>query len=204
MDDFPKIAASNNSLANRKLIHGIGINDAWFTVKPTINGKRVLYKPYQVWTNMLQRCYDSTCQSKHPTYRGCTVCEEWLIFSNFDSWMNEQDWQGNQIDKDILKQGNKIYAPEYCRFISPLLNKLLTGSDAIRGSYPIGVSLDKQSGKYKASISINGKDKNLGRFNTIKEAKAVYNNAKYMEIQRRAIMQTDPEVKAGLLNWVVE
>jgi len=204
MDDFPKIKASNNSLANRKLVYGVGLNDAGFAVKPIINGKRMYYKPYQVWTNMLLRCYDSTCQSKHPTYRGCTVCEEWLIFSNFDSWMNEQDWQGNQIDKDILKQGNKIYAPEYCRFISPSLNKLLTASDAMRGSYPIGVSLGKQSGKYKASISINGKGKNLGRFNTPEEAKAVYNKAKYAEIRRQAMMQTDPLIRDGLLNWVVE
>jgi len=204
MDYFPKIKASNNSLVQRRPIYGIGINDAWFKVYPKINGKQVVYTPYQTWMGMLKRCYSSIYQNKCPTYRGCIVCDEWLTFSVFEAWMVKQDWKGNQLDKDIIKQGNKLYAPEYCRFISQSLNKLLTASDAIRGAYPMGVSLGKQSGKYKAFISINGKGKNLGRFNTPEEAKSAYDKAKYAEIRRHALMQTDPEIKAGLMNWEVE
>ena len=44
-----------------------------------------------------------------------------------------------------------------------------------------GVSFDKSANKYKAYISINGKDKNLGRFETAEEASKVY-DAKAKEI----------------------
>jgi len=204
MDDFPKIAASAISLANRKLIHGIGINDAWFTVKPTINGKRVPYKPYLAWSHMLKRCYSDLFQMEKPTYVSCTVCEEWLIFSNFEKWMLTQNFDGLALDKDIIKQGNKIYAPEYCRFISQALNSLLTTHGAARGDLPLGVDWHNASKKYRAKISINGKQKILGYFKTAQEAKAAYDKAKYAEIRRHALMQTDPEIKAGLMNWEVE
>jgi len=204
MNDFIKIKASNDSLSMRRLIHGVAINDAWFQVQPTINGKQVVYTPYRTWKNMLERCYSSNLKKNRPTYKGCTVCKEWLTFSNFEKWMLAQDWQGMALDKDIIKQGNKLYCTEYCMFVSPVLNNLLIGSDAARGDYPMGVCWDKQRKKYLACIRIKGKNKYLGRFKTVQEAKAVYDNAKYSEIRRQAIMQDDLEIKAGLMNWVVE
>jgi len=204
MDNFQKIKASKLSLSMRKLVCGRGINDAWFKVNHTINGKRALYKVYSTWMHMITRCYSVSYQNKFQTYRGCTVCEELHLFSAFEAWMLTQDFDGMALDKDIIKQGNKIYSPIFCRFVSPALNNLLIGCDAARGAYPRGVSLDKQRKKYKASISINGKSKHLGYFNTAQEAKDVYDNAKSAEIHRHALMQDDPEVKAGLMNWVVE
>jgi len=204
MDNFPKIAASKHSLATRKLVYGVGINDAWFHICPRINGKQVMYKPYRIWTHMLERCFSAKLHEKFPTYRGCTVCEEWLIFSNFDSWMNEQDWQGRELDKDILFQSNKLYSPATCCFISKSLNLLLNAHGAARGDLPLGVDWHKARKKYRAKICINGKNKHLGLFKTPEEAKAAYNSAKYAEIHRHAMMQDDPLIKAGLLNWVIE
>jgi len=203
MKDFIKVAASKQSLSMRKLVQGHGTNDAWFHTCPRINGKRVFYKPYQTWSHMLRRCYDSKLHEKYPTYIGCIVCDEWLTFSSFEKWMLTQDWQGIALDKDIIKQGNKVYCPEYCRFISQALNKLLTGSDAIRGAYPMGVSLEKKANRYRSQIRINGKQKLLGCFKTVQEAKFEYNKAKYAEIRSHAMMQSDPAIKAGLLNWIV-
>jgi len=204
MNNFPKIKANTRSLAKRKLVQGAGVNDAWFHVTKIINGKQVKYKPYQTWTGMIYRCYSSKYQEECPTYIGCTVCEEWLTFSVFEAWMLAQNFDGKALDKDIIKQGNKIYCPEYCRFVSPSLNTLLTGSDAIRGSYPMGVYWDKLNEKYRAQIKINGKQKYLGCFRTVPEAKSVYDKAKYAEIHRHALMQSDPLIRDGLMNWLVE
>jgi len=204
MDNFPKIKASKQSLAQRKLVKGVGINDSWFHVNPKINGKKRIYKPYSTWSTMLQRCYSDLFQEKYQTYIGCTVCDDWHLFSNFEEWMLTQEFDGKEMDKDLVKQGNKIYCPEYCRFISKSLNSLLLGNDASRGDYPMGVSWYKQTEKYQARIRINGKLKHLGYFKTVQEAKAVYDKAKYAEIHRHAMLQDDLEIRAGLMNWVVE
>jgi len=204
MNDFPKIAASKHSLATRKLVYGVGINDAWFHICPRINGKRVLYKPYQTWTSMIERCYSSICQNKFPTYRGCIVCDEWLTFSNFERWFLTQNWQGNALDKDLVMQGNKVYCTKYCRFIPQALNSLLTANNAVRGLYPLGVHWHKARKKYIAEVNIGGKKKHLGLFKTVPEAKAAYDKAKYAEIHRHAMMQSDTAIREGLLNWVVE
>jgi len=115
-----------------------------------------------------------------------------------------QNWQCNALDKDILNQGNRIYSPEYCRFIAPSLNKLLNAHGAARGDLPLGVHWDKTGKKYMAKISINSKRKYLGSFKTVEAAKSAYDDAKRAEIKRHAMLQADPEIKAGLLNWVVE
>ena len=44
-----------------------------------------------------------------------------------------------------------------------------------------GVCLDKESGKFKAQININGRRKSLGRYNTPEEAALIYNEAAIAE-----------------------
>ena len=90
---FTEIPANNLSLSMRKPIYGVGINDANYTVQPTINGKIVICPFYTKWTGMLKRCYSPQYQEKHPTYVECTVTSEWLFFSVFKSWMANQDWK---------------------------------------------------------------------------------------------------------------
>jgi len=204
MDNFQKIKATARSLSQRKLVYGHGTNDAWFTVKPTINGKQRKYKVYRTWEHMLERCYSASYQENHPTYKDCIVCPEWHLFSNFEAWAIEQDWQDKELDKDLLKQGNKTYCPEYCCFIPHELNTLLVGCDARRGAYPLGISWHKRDRVYTAQVSINGKSKHLGLFQTAQEAKDAYDKAKYAEIKRQAIMQSDQAIREGLLNWVIE
>jgi len=118
--------------------------------------------------------------------------------------MLTQDWQGKQLDKDLVRQGNREYCPEYCRFVSQALNSLLVGNDAVRGDLPLGVYLHKASKKYRAKLNINGKQKHLGDFKTVEAAKSAYDKAKYSEIHRHAMIQTDPAIREGLLNWVIE
>jgi len=204
MNDFIKIKATARSLSQRKLVYGHGRNDADYKTEIVKNGRTIRCPYYRRWKDMIMLCYSSKCHEKQPTYIGCEVCDAWLAFSNFRKWMVRQPWQGNVLDKDLIKQGNKIYAPEYCRFISQALNNLLLARDAARGDLPLGICWDKQNKKYRACISIDGKRKYLGYFQTVQAAKAAYDSAKYADIQRHAMMQDDPLIKAGLLNWVIE
>ena len=112
--------------------------------------------------------------------------------------MENQNWIGKQIDKDILIIGNKIYLPKACRFVSSLVNALLTDCRKARGPYPQGVYFDKQPGKFKAQCRVNGKETHLGRFSTPEEASTAYKKAKYAEIRRIADQQTDIEIRDGL------
>ena len=128
-----------------KLVYGVGINDAIYTTQPMINGKQVVCPYYRTWKDMIRRCYSTKYYDKRPTYEGCSVADEWLVFSKFKAWMETQDWEGNQLDKDILLQGNRIYSKDTCAFVSGSVNSFVLNNQAIRGEYKIGVSYNKQS-----------------------------------------------------------
>ena len=181
---FQEVPASKSSLASRKLIYGIAINDADYMVRVNIDGKAIACPYYKKWYDMLRRCYSAKYQESKPTYKGCTVCKEWLSFMRFRAWMINQDWQGLELDKDIKVKGNKVYSPEACLFIPGSLNSLLTDNAARRGRYPLGVSWDKSSGKFQARINCNGKSKYLGLFTTAEEASQAYQSARRNKIQQ--------------------
>ena len=129
---------------------------------------------YKFWENMIRRCYDEFNLSKHTTYIGCTVCEEWQSFENFTEWFNENYYEieGEKmcLDKDILVHGNKIYSPSTCIFAPQRINTLFVKKDMNRGDLPIGVHWDKSRNKYKSTWrDFNSKTKSK-RFNTIQEA----------------------------------
>lgn len=104
MSDFPIIPASKRSLSLRRKILGVAINDAEYVVTAKVDGVKISCPYYKVWANMLQRCYNKKEQERYPNYAGCTVCDEWLTFSTFKSWMERQDWRGKHLDKDISNQ----------------------------------------------------------------------------------------------------
>lgn len=136
---------------------------------------------YIKWHHMLERCYDSKYQKKHPTYIGCTVSSEWYKLSIFKDWYCSQPNYGKsdmQLDKDILVRGNKIYGSQYCRLVPQRINKLLTDSRASRGIYPIGVCFDESRGKYMSYCSDGKKLKTLGRFNDPDSAFTAYKKYK--------------------------
>lgn len=167
-----------HSIACRRLVYGVGINDADYITQPVVNGKQITCSFYRCWKSMLNRCYSASTQYCSPTYEGCNVCDEWLnSFMAFREWMRAQEWEGKQLDKDLIGDG-KMYLPDNCLFVSQALNSFFTDSGASRGEHPIGVYWVKQSGKYKAQIRVNGKQKNLGFFTSPDEAHAAWYNAK--------------------------
>lgn len=176
--------------AKNKLVCGIGIND--YDGSMRINGKRML--SYACWHSMLNRCYSAEYQTRFPTYIGCSVCEEWLLFSNFKVWYDENYKPRFQLDKDILFPGNKVYSPETCRFVPQYLNSLLTDRGAARGEYPLGVMALKPGSiqglintSYQAQCN-NGYGKQIRKtFKTIEEAQHFYSITKKRVVKEQAI-----------------
>jgi len=185
---------------SRKLVYGHGINDADYQVNQNIDGKIVRCKFYVAWQNMLGRVYSQKFHIRYPTYKNLTVCKDWLRFSNFKTWMVKQSWQGKELDKDIIKPGNKEYSPEYCCFVDHSLNNILVDSRAARGNHPIGVSYNKQAGKYVGYCSDGaGIKKHLGSFDTPGAAHAAYVRFKSNLIASIACKQSDRRISNGLM-----
>lgn len=184
----------------RKLVCGIGINDADYPTQVHVDGKNVPCPFFSTWKHMLKRCYDPKSLERHPTYNNCTVHPEWHTFSTFRKWMETQDWQGKQLDKDLLIPGNKVYSPDTCLFVSSKVNSLLNDRRASRGQYPIGVR-KRASGKFEARCSNHyGKQLCLGVFDTVEGASETYKAFKAQLVQQIAEEQSDPRVKQALLN----
>ena len=165
---------------------------------------------YQVWESMLRRVYDEKYHKRFPTYVGCSVADEWLLFSNFKAWMEKQEWDGKSLDKDLLVRGNKVYSPDTCIFIDQRVNTFLTESTATRGDYPIGVNFRQSSGKFAASCCdiTTSKRKHIGYFSCPNEAHKAWLAFKLEQAKILAAEQTDPRVAKALIdryqNYIIE
>ena len=182
-----------------KLVHGVGKNDADYPIFDVVEGKQILCPFYRTWRAMLERCYSKASLIRNPTYKDVFVCEEWLVFSSFKTWMEGMDWIGKVLDKDILSLKNKIYSPETCVFIYQNVNNLLLDRKANRGHTLIGACFDKSRGKYISTCNDGtGKLKFLGRYETEIEAHAAYVRYKIKIIKKVAESQSDLRVRNGL------
>jgi hypothetical protein len=185
----------------RGIVHGVGINDADYIVMPTVNGSQVRCPFYAKWASMIKRCYSLPYIKANPTYIGCTVCEEWLTFSNFKAWMEMQDWKDKELDKDILVKGNKIYSPETCVFIDHMTNGFTNECGASRGKWPLGVVFCQRKRRFRAGSSdpINKATRKwLGYFDTPEQAHEAWRKRKHELACQLADLQTDERVASAL------
>jgi len=194
----------------KKLVYGVGINDVdyvvqkWKTIEVDGVRKRKLAwmcPYYRVWKNMLQRGYSAKYQEKKPTYKGCSVSEEWKLFSNFRAWMVTQDWEGMQLDKDLLFEGNKVYSVETCVFVTSGVNMFTIESGATRGEWMIGVNLDKEKGKFKSKCCnpFTRKQEHLGYFTSELKAHQAWLKRKLELGTLLAAEQIDERVAKALI-----
>lgn len=188
-------------IMSNTLVFGFGINDANYTVSEKINGRRVLCNFYRTWRAMLQRCYSDDFHKNNKSYKDCFVCDEWLIFSNFKDWMQQQDWQGKELDKDLLVRGNKVYCPELCVFVDKMTNSFFTNTSEAKGKYPIGVSISVKTGKFHAMCCnpFTGKRVCLGTYLTPEDAHKAWLNKKNELAQLIALKQTDYRVAEAIV-----
>lgn len=194
-----------------KLVCGVGINDAdyvvqkWETIE--VNGKRkqklVWICPYyRVWHSMLNRCYSSKFQERQPTYKGCSVSEEWLTFSNFRRWMERQDFEGMHLDKDLLFAGNKVYSKETCVFVTREVNSFTLDRGASRGEWLLGVYWYKERSKFHSQCSnpFTKKKEHLGLFLNEVEAHKAWLKRKLELAHLLAAEQTDSRIAKALID----
>lgn len=192
-------------IAGRKLVHGVGLNDAGYRIADTaqINGRQVnlwICPFYRKWEHILKRCYSSSAQKKNITYHGCTVSTEWHSFKVFREWMIAQPWEGNEIDKDLLIAGNKIYGPDRCIFITQALNAFVTDCARARGEWPVGASLNKRLGKFVSYCNnpFTRKIEHLGCFDNPYSAHEAWRERKHAHAMKYADMQSDERLSSAL------
>lgn len=190
-----------------KLVCSIGINDADYKVHhyTVLNGKQKLVWRcpfYSRWQSMLFRCYSKTFRLKKDTYIGCSTVPEWHLFSNFKAWMETQDWEGKELDKDILFKGNKIYGPNTCVFVDQRVNSFMIECEANRGEWPVGVSRMKNQKKFSAHCrdSFARINRFLGFFDTPEEAHKTWLAFKLEQAYILAAEQPDERVAKALID----
>ncbi len=189
-------------------VYGIGILGL-------INEPVVGVKSYKIWHAMLQRCYSekATTRQRSRTYNDVSVCEEWLLYTNFKDWFDIHYIEGYCLDKDLAILGCREYNPNSCSFIPNDINCLLLRSDKNRGDFPLGVHLDTESGKFAAQISIklDGKLKRkwLGYHSTPSAAFDTYKTfkegwVKVVAKKSYALGEIPENVYKNLMNYTVE
>lgn len=187
------------------LILGVGVNDADYpaTRSSVVNGKKkIVWRCpfYRDWTAMIMRCYSSQFHERNPTYIGCSVDPEWLVFSVFKRWMESQLWEGMQLDKDVLAPGNRVYSPDTCAFISGALNRFTNDVRSARGELPIGVLPCSKEGRFLAHCRnpFTGKKEWLGKFSCAQSAHDAWRARKHEHACTYADQQADPRVAIAL------
>lgn len=181
---FKKLVSSGNITKKE-------VKDPYY---PSVEGIGYLgvgtYKPtgkvYKTWHNMIIRCYSNDYHQREPSYKECSVCEEWLNFQNFAKWWHINYLEEGDLDKDLLVKGNKIYSPKYCCVLPKQINIALVKNKYRRGNTLIGVRKRSDCYGYHATIQKYGKSINLGMFATEQEAFDVYKSAKEAYIKELA------------------
>jgi hypothetical protein len=142
-----------------------------------------------LWNSMVDRCNPNSFVAKsHQSYSG--VSNDFSSFEYFADWavgqpgfdLLESDGKRYALDKDILICGGRSYSAEACSFVPQRINNLLITGKA--KGLPIGVSWEADRGKFGACISLSGKNKRLGRFESQDLAHSAWQRAKADEIDR--------------------
>lgn len=182
----PKCSKLKSASERGSLIYGVARNDY---KDSCVDDSGKLIDSYNIWYGMIRRCYDSKSHEYKKTYIGCFVCDEWLYFSNFKKWFDENYIEGYALDKDILVHGNKTYSPETCCFVPDEINTIFIKNERNRGKYMIGVY--HNGAHFTSRISKWGKETYLGCFNSEKEAFLAYKKEKEDFIKQVANIYKD-------------
>ncbi|WP_312184571.1 hypothetical protein [Pantoea sp. CTOTU46764] len=133
---------------------------------------------YRCWYNMLKRCYSG----ENVNYKDITVCSEWLVYSSFLKWYEDNFIPRYHLDKDIIISGSakRVYSPETCLFVHHKVNLTFRVRDNVTGY--CGVKINGNG--YQAQISSNGELSALGTYNTASEAHVLWQKEKIIHIKR--------------------
>lgn len=125
---------------------------------------------HSIWQNMKQRCYNP----KHTGYKhygqiGVVVCDAWK-----DDFVAFRDWSLANGYSDTLSidriEGALCYSPSTCRWATQEIQCRNQRLRKNTSSTYRGVCFFKRIGRWIAYITISGKRKHLGYFDTEEEA----------------------------------
>lgn len=178
-----------------------------------VNGSRL--KEYNLWQALLSRCYCDKFHVKCPTYKDCSVSDNFKYYPYFKEWCNNQigfnvlDDKGNhfELDKDLLIKGNKVYSEDTCCFIPREINVALIYNQTKKGNHPIGVSYSKVNNKFVVYVKKwEGSREYLGYFEDASVAFLAYKASKeaYLkELAKKWKDKIDPRVYEALIEWEI-
>ena len=168
------------------LVQGNGIND--YEGHVSIEKRDI--QSYSKWVGMLERCYNPIQHAKTPSYKDCYVSEDWIYYSNFKRWFDENYTEGDELDKDIISRNNKLYSAETCLLVPSFINLLFVSTGKTRGKFPIGTYYHKRDDIFCAKISKNRNGVNkrieIGRYKTPTQAFLAYKREKESYIKEIA------------------
>ena len=132
----------------------------------------VYQKSYETWRSMIDRCYNKRKDGQNDSYYGIVeVCKEWHNYQNFAEWYYENYYSVGEesmcLDKDTVCRDNKIYSPETCVFLPKKLNVAFIKIS--QDEFWINEINSSRTKGFSCQITLNGKPKYLGIFDTKEE-----------------------------------
>lgn len=120
---------------------------------------------YRRWAGIKTRCKNK----ENPTYggKGTDYDPRWESFENFYEDMAEGFSEDLEIDRIDVTKG---YYKDNCRWVTHNENNYNKNLQSNSTSGRTGVSLHKPIGKYRAYITVDGKQINLGLFENFEDA----------------------------------
>ena len=132
------------------------------------------HRLYSTWDNMIRRCNNKNFKDYiHYGGRGITVCERWMDIHSFIEDMYPSFIDGLTIDRI---DNDKGYCKDNCRWATM---KEQSNNRRIRKDNKTGIKgiyFNKATNKYVVQPTIDGKQKYLGLFETLDEAKTLLEN----------------------------
>jgi hypothetical protein len=181
------------------LLHGIAINDVNLKTRDVINGIEVMEPAYRMWKDMIKRVYSP--KHRGGCYDDASVCDEWLIFSNFKKWHADNSAYGDVLDKDLLVRGNKTYAPDKCLIVTQQVNCFILNNKARRNGSLIGVYWFKRDSRWQAQVSnpFTRKPEYLGYYDDELQGHLAWKRRKHELACQLAKSQRDERVSSALM-----
>ena len=106
-------------------VYGVGYIDCDITI-PTRESGSEIRRIYDLWANMLKRCYG---KCKKSCYNDVTVDKRWHSFKNFLNsvpelpgyklWLSDPSYC---LDKDTRTPGARVYSKDTCQFVTRFEN----------------------------------------------------------------------------------
>jgi len=142
--------------------------------KPNLKHGESKHKLHAVWQAIKQRCNNpNNCNYSNYGGRGIKMHGSWHEASNFIQWAINNGWEeGLQIDRI---DNDKDYEPSNCRFVTQDVNERNKRVKITSETGFLGVSVirNKNSTKYKSSVTIASTTFRLGHYSSPEEAAKV-------------------------------